>query len=108
MAGTRKRALHEAEPDNAPFSKPPSLLQQIRNMWQFANLFQFIMLFGKALKMDDNFDIEVGRYFCSCRLTAIADIKAPRIWRQTVYRPAPRSFRTSALAFSSTSLRIEA
>jgi hypothetical protein len=59
MAGTRKRALSKAEPEDAPSAKPPSLLQQIRNMWQFANLFQFIMLFGKALKMDDNFDIEV-------------------------------------------------
>lgn len=58
MAGTRKRALSKAEPEDAPSTKPPSLLQQIRNTWQFANLFQFIMLFGKALKMDDNFDIE--------------------------------------------------
>ncbi|KAK0754088.1 hypothetical protein B0T18DRAFT_386017 [Schizothecium vesticola] len=58
MAGTRKRALSKAEPEDAPSTKPPSLLQQIRNMWHFANLFQFIMLFGKALKMDDNFDIE--------------------------------------------------
>lgn len=58
MAGARKRAFSKAEPENAPSAKPPSLLQQIRNTWQFANLFQFIMLFGKALKMDDNFDIE--------------------------------------------------
>jgi hypothetical protein len=28
-------------------------------MWQFANLYQFICLFGKALKLDDNLDIEV-------------------------------------------------
>lgn len=58
MAGTRKRALSKAEPEDAPSTKPLSLLQQIRNTWQFANLFQFIMLFGKALKTDDNFDIE--------------------------------------------------
>lgn len=36
------------------------MLSRIRNMWQFANLFQFIMLFGSALKLDDSLDIEVG------------------------------------------------
>ncbi|OIW34981.1 hypothetical protein CONLIGDRAFT_567921 [Coniochaeta ligniaria NRRL 30616] len=36
----------------------PSLLDRIRSMWQFANLYQWIMLFGKAIKMDDDFDIE--------------------------------------------------
>lgn len=35
------------------------MLDRIRNMWQFANLFQFIMLFGQALKLDDSLDIEV-------------------------------------------------
>lgn len=35
------------------------MLHRIRNMWQFANLFQFILLFGKALKVDDTLDIEV-------------------------------------------------
>lgn len=35
------------------------MLHRIRNMWQFANLFQFILLFGQALKLDDNLDIEV-------------------------------------------------
>lgn len=34
-------------------------MHRIRNMWQFANLFQFILLFGQALKLDDNLDIEV-------------------------------------------------
>lgn len=37
----------------------PSLLHRLRNMWQFANLFQFIVLFNKALKLDENMDIEV-------------------------------------------------
>ena len=39
------------------------MLHRIRNMWQFANLVQFILLFGKALKLDDNLDIDVGSLF---------------------------------------------
>ncbi len=28
-------------------------------MWEFASVMQFIFMFGKALKIDDDFDIEV-------------------------------------------------
>lgn len=59
MPAARKRALREIESAEAESPKPLSLLHRIRNMWQFANLFQFIVLFGKALKMDDDIDIEV-------------------------------------------------
>jgi hypothetical protein len=41
------------------------MLERIRGMWQFANLYQWIMLFGKAIKMDDDFDIEVGGPYCA-------------------------------------------
>ncbi|KAK0733363.1 hypothetical protein B0T26DRAFT_842495 [Lasiosphaeria miniovina] len=58
MPATRKRALPDADSENVQHPEPPSMLQRIRNMWQFANLFQFILLFGKALKLDDNLDIE--------------------------------------------------
>lgn len=37
----------------------PSTLHKIRNMWQFANLGQYISLFGDAVKIDKDFDIEV-------------------------------------------------
>lgn len=37
----------------------PSLLERIRNMWEFANLVQYIFTFGSAVKIDDNMDIEV-------------------------------------------------
>ncbi|KAK3989193.1 reticulocyte-binding protein 2 a [Cladorrhinum sp. PSN332] len=57
MPAVRKRALQEIASDNAQPPKQQSLLQRIRNMWQFANLYQFIVLFGKALKLDDNLDI---------------------------------------------------
>lgn len=51
----------------------PSTLQKLRNMWQFANLAQYIFLFGDAVKIDKDFDIEVGlpcaRHFLWMRQT---------------------------------------
>lgn len=37
-----------------------SLVQKIRNMWEFASVMQFIYIFGKAVKIDEDFDIEVS------------------------------------------------
>ena len=37
----------------------PDLLTRLRNMWEFANIMQYIFIFGKAVKIDDDFDIEV-------------------------------------------------
>lgn len=37
------------------------LLQRIRHMWQFANLCQWIYIFGKAAKIDESLEIEVGQ-----------------------------------------------
>jgi hypothetical protein len=42
----------------------PSLLQRIRNMWEFASVMQFIFVFGKAVKIDEDFDIEVRLRTC--------------------------------------------
>ncbi|KAI9814456.1 MAG: hypothetical protein M1827_003312 [Pycnora praestabilis] len=36
----------------------PSLLDQVRNMWEFANIMQYIYIFGKAVKIDEDLDIE--------------------------------------------------
>ncbi|KAH6854397.1 hypothetical protein B0I37DRAFT_29012 [Chaetomium sp. MPI-CAGE-AT-0009] len=58
MPPARKRSVQELNSGNAQGSAQPSVLHRIRNMWQFANLFQFILLFGQALKLDDNLDIE--------------------------------------------------
>ncbi|KAK4177651.1 hypothetical protein QBC36DRAFT_300018 [Triangularia setosa] len=58
MPATRKRALPEVGSENVQQPQEGSLLHRIRNMWQFANLFQFMTLFGKALKLDDNLDME--------------------------------------------------
>lgn len=37
-----------------------TILDRIRNMWQFANLCQWIYIFGKSAKIDKSVDIEVG------------------------------------------------
>lgn len=62
MASTRKRARRDIEPEeHTEPAKPtgePSLLKQVRNTWQFANLFQWIYLFGKVVKIDENIDID--------------------------------------------------
>lgn len=34
-------------------------LKELRNMWEFASLMQYIFLFGNAVKIDEDFDIEV-------------------------------------------------
>jgi hypothetical protein len=52
----RKRSLEAtvaAASDN-------SVLDQLRNMWQFANLCQWIYIFGKAAKIDESIDVEVS------------------------------------------------
>ncbi|KAJ5929440.1 hypothetical protein N7454_006390 [Penicillium verhagenii] len=57
--GTRKRSRSEAIV--APVQQPkeePGLLQQIRNSWEFANLMQYIAMFGKIMKIDEDFEIE--------------------------------------------------
>jgi len=35
-------------------------LQRLRNMWQFASLMQYITLFGSAVRLDPDFDLNVG------------------------------------------------
>ncbi|KAI7483108.1 hypothetical protein KC351_g5337 [Hortaea werneckii] len=44
------------DPERAP--EDVATLTQLRNMWQFASLMQYIFLFGHAVKIDDDFDIE--------------------------------------------------
>lgn len=40
-------------------TEEPSMIQRLRNMWQFANLAQYIHLFKAPLKIEDDFGIEV-------------------------------------------------
>lgn len=50
--------MESADPIKEP-PKEPSLLQRIRSMWEFANLVQFIFIFGRAVKIDEDLDVEV-------------------------------------------------
>ncbi|ROW11135.1 hypothetical protein VMCG_01387 [Cytospora schulzeri] len=59
----RKRSLREADiappPEREPQNtKENSLINQLRNSFYFANLYQWICIFGKVVKIDDNLDIE--------------------------------------------------
>ncbi|KAK7416124.1 hypothetical protein QQX98_005452 [Neonectria punicea] len=53
---SRKRSIRAVYGDSR--DSEPSLLHRIRNMWQFANLCQWIYTFGKAAKISDSIDIE--------------------------------------------------
>ena len=58
-----KRSAAEAqldvptEPEMAP--EAAQTLKDLRNMWEFASLMQYIFLFGNVVKIDEDFDIEV-------------------------------------------------
>jgi hypothetical protein len=58
VSSSRKRGRQEMEAVEPP--KERSLLDRIRNMWEFANLAQWLFIFGRAVKIDENLDIEVG------------------------------------------------
>ena len=58
-----KRSAEEAQldvptqPEMAP--EAAQKLKELRNMWEFASLMQYIFLFGNVVKIDEDFDIEV-------------------------------------------------
>ena len=58
---SRKRGRAEMESSAEPAQSPQdeNMLARLRNMWEFSNLMQYIFIFGKAVKIDDDFDIEV-------------------------------------------------
>ena len=53
----RKRG--RAEMESSEPAPETSQLTKLRNMWEFANVMQYIFIFGKAVKIDEDFDIEV-------------------------------------------------
>ncbi|KAK2760815.1 hypothetical protein FQN54_002053 [Arachnomyces sp. PD_36] len=69
---TRKRRAAEMEAASDPPSAPSAnasggdngLLTKLRNMWEFANLMQYIYTFGKVVKIDDDLDIEALEMEC--------------------------------------------
>ncbi|MCJ1407633.1 hypothetical protein MMC19_001704 [Ptychographa xylographoides] len=52
----RKRG--RAEMESSEPAPETSQLTKLRNMWEFANVMQYIFIFGKAVKIDEDFDIE--------------------------------------------------
>lgn len=57
--GPRKRGREEMESSDPP--PEPSTLHKLRNMWEFANIMQYIYIFGEAVKIDNEFLIEVSK-----------------------------------------------
>ena len=53
----RKRGRDEMESSEPP--NETSLLSKLRNMWEFACVMQYIFTFGKVVKVDEDFVIEV-------------------------------------------------
>lgn len=61
--------MEASEPPAAPTESIP-LITKIRNMWEFASVMQFIHVFGKAVRIDDDFDIQVCIYIHCLRRIA--------------------------------------
>lgn len=57
--GSRKRNRSDAVAATEQQPEEPGLLQRIRNCWQFASLMQYIAMFGKVMKIDEDFEVEV-------------------------------------------------
>lgn len=58
---SRKRSRSDAVavPEQQQQSEEPGLLQRIRSSWEFASLMQYIHIFGKVMKIDEEFEVEV-------------------------------------------------
>lgn len=60
----RKRGRQEADLDSsavaAPAPKVNDTLTRLRNMWEFAAFMQYLFLFGKVVKVDEDFDMDVS------------------------------------------------
>ncbi|KKA30521.1 hypothetical protein TD95_003375 [Thielaviopsis punctulata] len=87
MVSLRKRPRAEPEPvvEKKPakavkptVSKPPEApeaVKKLRNNWRFANLCQWIYLFGRAVKIPDEIDVDVLEMEClKHRSTVLLDI----------------------------------
>ncbi|KAK4985441.1 hypothetical protein LTR28_002143, partial [Elasticomyces elasticus] len=59
----RKRARQEVDEEHDHIHLTagpvePTTQLKLRNMWEFANLRQYMFFFGKAVKVDDDLDVE--------------------------------------------------
>ena len=58
----RKRNREEMEARGPEPAQEPTMLVKLRNTWEFANLMQYIFIFGKAIKVDEELDIDVSLF----------------------------------------------
>ena len=58
--GGRKRPITETE-EEVDTPPVPELIQRLRNMWEFVNFYQFLMIFAHLFKIKMDFDLEVRR-----------------------------------------------
>jgi hypothetical protein len=104
------------EPEMAP--EAAQTLKDLRNMWEFASLMQYIFLFGNVVKIDEDFDIEVRdrnrdpRHMNAGELASV-EVKLTQASHRTSSTNASsltlqRSLRKLALLFSRLSRRIAA
>lgn len=107
MVSSRKRNIEEID---VVEREEPTLLHRIRSQWQFANLCQWIFLFGKVVKIDDSLDTEVSCLPFPTVLTnfAITDPRCHRISKPNASSQTLPCSRTLAWLFSSSYRRTEA
>ncbi|RHZ74681.1 hypothetical protein CDV55_108193 [Aspergillus turcosus] len=55
---SRKRTRSEVDAAPEQPSEENGLLSRLRNCWEFANLMQYIAIFGKVMKIDEDFGID--------------------------------------------------
>jgi DNA-directed RNA polymerase len=57
---SRKRTRSEVGAAPEQPSEENGLLSRLRDCWEFANLMQYIAIFGKVMKIDEDFGIDVS------------------------------------------------
>lgn len=60
---SRKRTRSEVDAAPEQPSEENGFLNRLRNSWEFANLMQYIAIFGKVMKIDEDFGIDVSVIF---------------------------------------------
>ncbi|KAJ6171055.1 hypothetical protein N7470_000122 [Penicillium chermesinum] len=88
--GTRKRSRSEATTGagQSPAAEP-GLLQKIRSFWEFACLMQYITMFGRVMKIDEDFEIEVGHDYSSLSAKKWGALDASRNAVHECLKPEP-------------------
>lgn len=54
-----RRTFEQVQADEEAHDAVHSRVKALRNSWYFANVYQFICLFGDALKIDNEIDMDV-------------------------------------------------